>query len=150
MAFPASTEILSRVLDQIAQVMLQVKSSAQQIRSASLSGPIGANNVITYVGDLADNRDRLAALASAPGLAAYAQAQYNNGSLDIAAEFTATLAQIDATRTWIITNYPKAATTNELKEKTFDANGRVVLNTFSTASLAGFRTQLDALIATIA
>ena len=150
MAFPASTEILSRVLDQIAQVMLQVKSSAQQIRAASLSGPIGANNVIQYVGDLADHRDRLAALGAAPGLAAYAQEQYNSGSLDIAAEFTATLAAIDATRTWVVTNYPKAPTTNELKEKTFDANGRVVLNTFSTASLAGFRTQLDALIATIA
>ncbi len=150
MAFPASTEILSRVLDQIAQVMLQVKSGAQQIRAASLSGPIGANSVITYVGDLADQRDRLVALSAAPGLAAYAQEQYNNGSLNIAAEFTATLAAITATRDWIVTNFPKAPTTNELKEKTFDANGRVVLNTFSTASLAGFRTQLDALIATIA
>lgn len=148
MAFPASTEILSRVLDSIAQTMLQVKSASQQIRNASASGPIGANSVITYLGDLADQRDRLTALAAAPGLAAYAQAQYNNGSLNIATEYNAVMAATVTVRDWIIANFPKDGSSN-LLEKKFDANGRVTLNTFTSASLATFRTQLDALIATI-
>lgn len=149
MAFPASTEILSRVLDEIAQIMLRIKSASQQLRNASAAGPVGANNIITYLGDLADQRDRLAALVSAPGLAAYAQAQYADGGLDIAAEYNATFAATTQVRDWIIANFPKDGSGN-LLEKKLDANGRVALNTFSSGALTDLRTQLDALIATIA
>ena len=152
MAFPSSQgskpNTLSQALENISAAAGSVKSAAQQIKAASLSGPIGANNVITYVGDLADWRDRISTLAATPGLAAYAQAQYNDGTLDIVAAFNAMLTQIDATRSWVVTNFPKDGSGN-LLEKKFDANGRVSLNTFSTATLATFRTQLDALIATI-
>lgn len=148
MAFPASTTILAVVMDQISRTMGQVRSEALQIKNASVAGPIGANNVVAYVGQLADHRDLMSSLSSTPGLAEYAREQFNSPGLDIGAEFTATLAQIDATRTWIVSNFPKAGT-GELLEKKLDANGRVVLNTFSTASLTTFRAQLDALIATI-
>lgn len=152
MTFPSSLgskpETLSQALEKITRTAGQVKAAAQQIRAASLTGPTGVNNVITYLGDLADFRDTLARLSATTGLAAFAQAQYSSASLDIAADYTTMLAAIDAVRTWIATNFPKAAS-GELLEKKFDANGRVVLNTFTTAALAGFRTQLDALIATI-
>lgn len=152
MAFPSSQgskpETLAQALDRITQAAGLVKQQAQQIRAASLSGPVGANNVITYVGDLADYRDLISRLASTPGLAAYAQAQYNDGTLDIVAAFNTMMTAIDATRSWVNTNFPKDGAGN-LLEKKFDANVRVQLNTFTTAQLAGFRTQLDALIATI-
>lgn len=139
---------LSAALESVQLFMAQIKAEAIQIKASSLAGPVGANQIIAYLGSLADHRDRLSELATTPGLAAYAQSQYAAPGLDVAAEFTATTAQIDAVRLWIMTNFPKAPT-NELREKTFDANGRVQLNTFSTADLLTFRAQIDALLATI-
>lgn len=136
-------------------VMAQIRSEAVQLRTASASGPVGANGVISYLGQLADEIDQLATLAAVPGIAAYAQAQTGNSGLDIVAEYNATKATITAlpartgVREWIIDNFPKDGGGN-LLEKKFDANGRIVLNTFSSASLANLRTQLDVLIATIA
>lgn len=150
MAFPANSLLLSSVLDRISDEMRGIRSDAQNLRTASAAGPVSATSVISYLGRLVDAKDRMAALASAPGLAAYAQQQYNNPSLDIAAEYNATVAQINATRDWIIANFPKTATTNELRERTFDANGRTVAVQFSSASMSGLRAALDALIATIA
>lgn len=151
MTFPSSAgskpETLAEAMSKIKANAAAIKASCQQIKAASLSGPIGANNVVTYVGDLADRKTELARLTATPGLTAYAQSEYP--SMDIVAEYNTMVAQLNATVAWIVNNFPKAPTTNELKEKTLDANGRVVLNTFTTASLAGFRTQLDALIATI-
>lgn len=147
MAFPTA-KTADEAWPEFKRTLSQVKSEAQQIRSASLSGPVGANNIIAYVGQIADQADQMLALAATPGLAEYAQARVGS-AFDIAAEYTSVRNALIGTRDWIVTNFPKAPTTNELKEKTFDANGRVVLNVFSTASLSGFRAQLDILIATI-
>lgn len=152
MPFPSSAgskpETLAQALALITTTAGVVKQQAQQIKAASLAGPTSASNVITYAGDLADNRDLISRLAATPGLSAYAQAQYNDGTLDITAAFNAMMTAVDATRSWVNTNFPKDGAGN-LLEKKFDAQVRVQLNTFTTAQLAGFRTQLDALIATI-
>lgn len=150
MTYPANALLLSSVIERISEEMRGVKADAQNLRATSAAGPVSATAVIAYLGRLVDARDRMAALASAPGLGEYAKAQYNNPNLDIAAEYTATVAQINATGAWIIGNFPKTATTNELRERTFDANGRTVAVQFSTASMAGLRSALDALTATIA
>jgi hypothetical protein len=149
MSYPASTEILSKALDQIDGLMLIIKSMSQTLRSASAAGPIPSSDVTDYMGRVAGFRDRIAEIAGLPGLPAYAQAQKNLPGLDVVAEFQATLAQIDATRAWIITNFPKDAQGNLLMVK-FDANGRLTTNTFASAPLATFRAELDALISTIA
>lgn len=138
---------LSSALESIQLFMAQVKSEAVQMKASSVAGPVGANQVIDYVGQLAGHKEQLLLLASTPGLAAYAQSQYAAPGLDIAAEFAATIAQIDATRLWITTNLPTSG--GYLLEKSFDGNGRSILRAFTPAELAGFRTQLDALIATI-
>lgn len=148
MAFPASTALLANVLEQIASLMVQVKAASIQLRDTSAANSVSANFIVSFLSQLAGQREQMAALVATPGLAAYAQAQYNNPSLDIAAEYAATVAQIDATRTWIVNNFPKDGSGNLLERK-FDANGRTVFNAFSSASLAPLRTQLDALIATI-
>jgi hypothetical protein len=148
-AYPASTELLSKALDQIDGLMLMVKSMSQTLRSSSAAGAIPASNVTDYMARVADFRDRLAVLSATPGLTEYARTQKNLPGLDVVAEYQATVAQIDATRTWIVTNFPKDAGGNLLLSK-FDANGRTTTNTFTSASLAQLRTQLDTLIATIA
>lgn len=149
MAYPASTELLSQALNQLDGIMLMVKSLSTSLRTKSAAGAIPASDVTDYLSRVADFRDRLAVLAQTPGLGAYAQAQKSLPSLDVAAEYAATVTQIDATRSWIITNFPKDAS-NNLSIVKFDANGRTVTNTFSSAALAGLRTQLAALEATIA
>lgn len=150
MTFPASSLLLSSVIERISDEMRGIKADAQNLRSASAAGPVQATAVVAYLGRLVDARDRMAALASAPGLGDYAKDQYNDPNLDIAAEYSATLAQINATRDWIVANFPKTPTTNELRERTFDANGRAQSVTFSTASMAGLRSVLDSLTVTIA
>ena len=56
--------------------------------------------------------------------------------------------QLNATRDWIIANFPKDASGYLLYQQ-FDASGNVTVRQLSTASLAGLRTVLAALIATI-
>jgi hypothetical protein len=148
MPFPTNLgtnpQSLAEALRLVMRYAGSVKAAAQSIKAASLSGPIGANQVIDYVGELAEQRTTIAALAATTGLAAYAQGQYG----DINTSYTAMVSAIDATRAWVIANFPKAAS-GEVLEKKLGADGRVQMNTFTTAQLAGFRTQLDALIATL-
>jgi hypothetical protein len=54
---------------------------------------------------------------------------------------------ITAVGTWVNTNFPKSAG-GYIEKDTLTASG-VSVRAFSTADLATFRTQLDALIATI-
>jgi hypothetical protein len=149
MAYPASTGLLSKALDQLDGIMLMIKSLSTGLRTKSAAGTIPASDITDYMTRVADFRDRMAVLAVTPGLGAYAQAQKSLPGLDVTAEYNATLAQIDATRSWIITNFPKDGS-NNLSIVKFDAAGRTVTNTFTTAALAGLRTQLAALEATIA
>lgn len=149
MAYPASSLLLSSVMERVSSEMSGIKSDAQTLRSASAAGPVSATAVISYLGRLVDARDRMAALVTAPGLSEYAKAQYNDANLDIVAEYQATVAQITATGSWIVANFPKTPTTNELRERTFDANGRTTPVMFSTAAMAGLRSALDALTARI-
>lgn len=147
MAYPASRKLLGNAVEQIARLMLFIKQGSQAMR-ATATGTTSAAAILTYLQELNTLRGQIAALAATPGIVEYARTEYNDPGLDVIAEYTATLAQIDDTRAWIVTNFPKDAQGNLLDEK-FDANGQRVPNTFSAAQLATFRTQLDALIATI-
>ena len=150
MAFPSNQsrpETLAQALAQIKDEAGRVKVFAQQIKARSLAGAIPAYDVTSYVGGLAAAKDEIGRLAATQGLGDYAQAEYPG--LDIAAEYTTMLAQINATIAWVVTNFPKTPTTGELRERTIGNDGRVAAVTFSTASLAGFRAVIDDLIATI-
>lgn len=150
MAFPSnigsSPLSLADAFERTRQIAGQIKSAAVALRDKSAAGPVSATDIVGYTGSLADQRARLASAGNTPGLAAYALEQYP--TLDLATAFSAMLAQIDATILWIRQNFPVSGT-GEILERRFDTAGRTTPNSFSTASLAAFRTQLDALIATI-
>jgi hypothetical protein len=152
MPFPSSIgttpKTLSQALINISALAGDVKAQALRVKADSIAGPISAYTIIQLCGLLADRRDAMASLASTPGINAYAQGEYASPTLDIVSAYNEMVAQIDATRSWITTNFPKSGT-GELLSQKFDGNGRIVYNTFSTATLATFRTQIDALIATI-
>lgn len=149
MAFPATSQALSTAYGQIKGRALDVRNQSVALRASSAAGPVGADRIIGYSAFLDRALTELAALAATPGLSAYAQNQENNPALDIVAEYTAMVAQINATTAWISTNFPEDVSGYKLAFQ-IGSQGALVWRSFDTASLAGFRTVLDALIATIA
>lgn len=151
MAFPSSAGhpyILANAWESARQVAGQLKTAASTLKTLSLAGAITSTDILSFQIRLADAKAQLQLCAAVPGLSTYAQAQVNDNALDVAASFTAMTTQIDACGTWVINNFPKDGSGFLLAQQ-FNGSGRTVDRTFSTASLATFRTQLDALIATI-
>lgn len=147
MAYP--TGMLSFVLDGINSRAIKLKSYCQQLRTASAAGPVQSGQIISVYQSLRQDRAALVTASSTPGLAQYAKDQKNNQGLDIVAEFNAMISAIDTATAWIDANFPKDPGTGSLLERTLSSEGPVE-RTFTTAQLAGFRTQLDSVIATIA
>lgn len=152
MAFPSSigskSDDLQRAWDAIRSAATNVKAASVGLRNASLAGDVEGDRIVRYVALLADANDALARYTTVPGLVAYVREQINDPLIDIVAEYNTMLTQINATRTWIINNFPKDGS-DYLLYHTFAATGRITPRMFSTAALAGLRTQLDLLIATI-
>lgn len=151
MAFPSSVGrpyILSNAWEGARKYAGILKTSATNLRALSAAGPVTSSDILNFQVLMADIKAQLQTLAAVPGLAAYAQAQVNDNTLDVAASFTAMTTAIDNTGGWVITNFPKDGSGFLLAQQ-FNGGGRPTDRTFSTATLAGFRTQLDALIATI-
>jgi len=150
MAFPSeggSTQSLADLWRLVRGQAAAVKSRAQALRNASAVGNISTWQILDLTTLLADAKVRFQQAAAVSGLGAYAQAQIGNPALDVAAEFNAMLAQIDATVLWVQTNLPNDGT--YLLAVTLGTDGRYAWRTFSSATTADLRTQLDALIATI-
>lgn len=148
MAFPATAPELATAYAQIKNRVGFIRQRTQALRAASLA-TTSAQVIITYVQEMATMRAMLDTLTATPGLAEYARAAEANSGLDIVAEYNAMLAQLAATTAWIASNFPDDGTGYKLAF-TLDAQGAIVWRTFSSASLAGLRAVLDALIATIA
>lgn len=152
MAFPSATgtraETLSSAWEGARSIASKIKSQCVALKASSLAGDIGAYTVLNFLRNMADSRARLAILAAVPGLAAYAQAQLNDNTLNVATEFAGMVNAVDGLRTWIITNFPKDGNGYLLRDQ-LDAEGRMVERMFSTVAMAGLRTQLDAVTASI-
>lgn len=149
MPFPATSQALSTAYGQIKGRALDIRLQSVALRASSAAGAVSAERIVGYSAFLNRARTELAALASTPGIAAYAQEQENNPGLDIVAEYNAMLAQINATTAWISANFPEDVGGYKLAFQ-INVNGALVWRDFDTASLASFRTVLDSLIATIA
>ena len=152
MAFPSSTgskRTLQKVWESTVDWAARVKGTAVKVRDASAAGLIPASDIWSLDSLLFSARAQFAAAASTPGIAAYAQAQVNDPTLDVAADFTAMVNAIDATRAWVNTNFPVDANGYVLDRTRNFGTADFTQRTFSTAALATYRTMLDALIATI-
>lgn len=143
MAFRASNQVKSDGYAEAKRLALSLKAYCLDVKTASAAGPISGNVAIALHERLIADRTRLLAIGGITGIAAYAQDQENDNAYDVAAEFTAMTAAIASVRDWIIAN---VTTTGWV---TFSTSG-VATKTFSSASTAGLRTQIDTLIATIA
>jgi hypothetical protein len=148
MAFPATGD-LAYTWTFVRAVAAQVKSRTVDLRTRSAAGPVSRLSVINLTSYLADARATLVNAAATPGIGPYAQAQTNDPQLNIAAEFTAMIAAIDETITWIVANFPQDANGFLALYQWNGLTGRMTEASFSSAQLAQLRTRLDALSATI-
>jgi len=148
MAFPASNQALSDAYRTLKNLANGVRSQAVNLKAQSLAGPVAADKILNYVTLLNQARTQMTVLSATPGLSVYAQAQENNPALNIVTEYNTMVAQIDATITWVVTNFPQDGNGFKLAF-TLAADGSIVYRTFDTPTLATFRTTLDALTATI-
>jgi hypothetical protein len=122
-----------------------------QTLCASLQTQIASNvcssqsivNAYTYLYSI---NTQLATIAAVPGIVAYAQAQVNNPSLDIAGAFTAMQNAVLAVTNWIAANFPVS---NGYLQCLQISGGNLVWITFNTAQLSGLASLLTALSATI-
>lgn len=118
-------------------------------RAAQFAGnSVRAGLLLEVAEDLRGYRQTLMSAASAPGLAAYAQAEYADENYDIAADFTTMLAAMADVRDWIVANFPKNGGGYLLREQ-IAASGQVTERTFAAAELSALVTLLQALSATI-
>jgi hypothetical protein len=146
MAFPSDSSL------DLATAWAGVRATAGRMKATAVSMAAAASvtrrSVLDYANALADYLATFNTYTAVPGLAAYAQQQINNPALDIAAEFTTMRTQLVATQDWIVANFPAQA--GELKVYVFDASKRFADVNLTPAQLSAFKTQLNALAATVA
>lgn len=150
MAFPSNaTTTNARKWSDIKDITGRIKTTCVSHNAAA---SIRRREVLEFGNALADNLaalDSLSANASTNGLLEYARAQENNASLDLVAEFNTMRNAIVTMQNWIVNNFPKSAT-NELQVYLFDVNKRFTDINLDAGQLSAYKTQVNALAATIA
>lgn len=111
-----------------------------------LNSDVSGRTMLREAATLAQQHDRLTALAAVSGMQAYAQAQYDDVTYDVATEFTALLADIAAVYTWVYTNVPQVGGYYQVEEVVAD---ELVERTFAPAITAPLAALVDTLVASI-
>jgi hypothetical protein len=146
MAFPSDTAL------DIETAWVNLRASAGRMKatasSYSAASSLTRKQVLDFGNALADYLAQFNSYTAVPGLGAYAKTQVNDPNLDIAAEYNTMRTQLQATQDWIVANFP--ATGGELRVYTFDVNKRFADVLLTAPQLSSFKTQLNALIATVA
>jgi hypothetical protein len=117
------------------------QATAMQSPTSQAWVPLG---VIQHLRDVIALMDGFAAT---PGLAAYAQAQENDGTYDVVAEYQAMRAAMVSARNTLIGMFPTSG--GFLAYQTMDASGNLGVRTFTAAQLAPVVTQCQSVAATI-
>jgi hypothetical protein len=146
MSFPSSGATLADKWARIQSDAARLKSRSATLVAAS---QITRREALEYQNALLDIRadlETLTAGAASNGLQAYAQAQVNDPSLNIATEYTTMRNALDALTAWLVTNFPN--TTGELRVYTF-VSSRVTDVQLTAGELTAYKAQLNGLIATI-
>jgi hypothetical protein len=149
MGFVVSAQTLAQAWAEAQGIAVSIENIAQSQINASLAGPVVGSQILNFDATLRVYRTRLDAIAAMPGIAAYVTALANTPQgYDVSAQFAAMRAQIVGTSNWIQANFPRDSTNTYMLERSWGADGPVE-RSFSTTDLASYRTQLNALIASI-
>lgn len=128
---------------------VQVKSLLETVNADSLAGPIARHRLISVMAELSRAITRFTAVAATPGIVQYAKDQFDDQLYDIGADITAINGAITTLRDWVFSNFPKDAGSGAWLVSSFAQDGAVTELTFSTATLAQYRTNSAAVIAAL-
>jgi len=150
MTFPSHTGdvMLAFALHEAQTLAGNVKAQAENVRNRSLSDNINATEIMAFHGYLKRSLDRLNVLKTTAGIVQYAKDQFDDAGLEIVVEFNAMVAAIEANLTWIRLNLPASAG-GFVEAILLETDDTQTDKTFTATQTAAFRTELDALIATI-
>jgi hypothetical protein len=147
MAFRASTITLDQGLRRAKEQALWIKQHHQSAVQ-TLTGNVNSNQIFQLIDNTAAVISMLQEDASVPGIAAYAQQQFNDPAYNVGAEFTAMVNALQAVVAWVVNNFPKDAN-GFLLSHTINANGSRTPRVFTPAQTAGLTTALNNAIVTI-
>lgn len=148
MAFRATTVVTQQAFDELRRLAVASKAYLQNRRNLLIQATVSSSVLIELINHYRTTLAAMAALASTPGLAAYAQAQVNDPTYDIVAEYVAMRDAMTVARDELIVSFPKDGSGFLLYQQ-LTGDGTIVLRTFTTAQVASVVSRLDAVVASI-
>ncbi len=145
MAFRATNILPQKGYDQAKKIATQLKSFSTN-RSADLVGGGDSDQVLGTVDTMKLFKSQLNDVATIPGIGDYAKEQENDPTYDVAAEFIALLALIDAVITEVVSTFPVDGS-GFLLAYTISPDGTQIARTFNVAAMVDLRAALDAVVA---
>ncbi len=151
MTYPTSRlrAVVARAFTNADSTAIRLRGLAGSLDARLAAGPVSATVLLDdLLAELRSSRTTLIASRNTSGILTYAQAQFDDPTIDLSTEFAALLAALGAVITWIVDNFPKDAG-GYLERYQIAPDGVVTDRVFSSAQTAGLRTQLQALYAAI-
>ena len=148
MAFKASVATQAAGLTKAMQTAQWLQMVCSQAAATMQAGTVSSDLVLQLLDNLRQATTAFQGVAAIPGIAAYAQAQFNDATYNIATEFTTMTNALAAALSWITTNFPKDAQ-GFSQSYTINADGSKTPASFTSAQTAGLVTALNAVAATI-
>jgi hypothetical protein len=148
MAFPAASIVPAKGYIRAKEIAYHLDLKCAEA-IAKLSEPIAADIVWSWYQELYTKNQVLQEIAAIPGIVAYAEAQEDDPTLDIAAEFQTMMSAITAAGEWMYSAFPRDADGYVLIYKT-TPDGQLVPRTFSTTATAPLIPLLQAVADSIA
>ena len=146
MSWPASQETLALRLAEVNTRALRLRAELQSVVTASQAGSVGRERLIGVWRTLAYTLSRWQTIAATPGIEQYARDQYNDPTLDLAAEFSAMISAAQGLRSWLDTNFPRDSGSGAILVFTIDEDANLTDLGFTSGQLATFRTQAQSVI----
>lgn len=153
MAYPASTKTLRDWVKDIDRIAIALKGVAEQQKALSLAGTLNIDIIRRFFDQLVQTNIFFTQAAAVSGIGAYINSEKQGQVANAVTEFQAMQTQVVATLDWLRANVPSGVfqTVSYKLGFVFPA-GNVTPSTpitFTAALTAGYRTVLDALIATV-
>jgi len=143
MAFRASNVVPQEAYRMAKGAAVNIKRHCQSYNTKMAASGADYELLRAIARTLRDGGNQLSELSGTPGLAAYAQAQEDDGSYDVVAEFLALQSAISAAIAWLDANVPTSVTVQP--PSAWD-NGPLVIETFTPPQTEGLRSALSAVI----
>lgn len=142
MAFRASGVVPAEAYDNIRKQAGFLKTTTTNFADEMEASGANFDQIRAVYTFLVGTKTKLATLASTPGLADYAAIQENDPAYNVAAEYTALIASIDATTVWVDNSAP--ATASVALPSTW-ISGPLLSTVFTSQQIAPLVTLLRAL-----